>query len=163
MLHLFLFKILGIQNDRDRIAQQRHPREDVDLLEPARARHARVRVREVYSLADGVARSLADFSGQRVHAVAAIGNPQRFFDLLTANGLVVDAVPLPDHAAVSASDLEFDDGRPVLVTEKDAVKCESLKALNVWCVVMDLEFEPRDGEWLESEVVRSLQQAPKNR
>ena len=132
-------------------------------LGPARARHVRVRVREVYSLADHTVLALADFSGRSVHAVAAIGNPARFFDLLSGHGLVVDAVPLPDHARLDASDLEFDDDWPVLITEKDAVKCGALQPANVWCVAMDLEFLPGDGEWLESEVVRTLEQAPENR
>lgn len=66
--------------------------------------------------------SLQTFHGQRVHAVAGIGNPQRFFDSLQACGLVVDGHALPDHHDLSMDDLCFDDDLPVLITAKDAVK-----------------------------------------
>jgi len=118
-------------------------------LGPAGAFHAGVRPVYVYELATGSERSLADFGGQSVHAVAAIGNPGRFFDLLSQYGLIVEPHPLPDHASFDKAGLDFDDGLPVLMTEKDAVKCESSKAGNLWCVVMELEFSSDDGERLE--------------
>src|SRR5262249_46378242 len=58
----------------------------------------------------------------RVHAVAGIGNPQRFFDTLCALGIEVDQRPFPDHHVFVAADFAFADGAPVIVTEKDAVK-----------------------------------------
>jgi tetraacyldisaccharide 4'-kinase len=59
--------------------------------------------------------------GQALHAVAGIGEPQRFFDHLSALGLSFEAHPFPDHHAYSADELAFDGG-VVLTTEKDAVK-----------------------------------------
>lgn len=58
-----------------------------------------------------------------VHAVAGIGNPQRFFDQLGATGLKVIPHAFADHHPFKAEDLAFGDGLPVLMTEKDAVKC----------------------------------------
>ncbi len=97
------------------------------------------------ALADaGVRRPLADFAGQRVHAVAAIGNPQRFFASLQARGIEVVAHPFPDHHAFSVEDFSFDDGLPLLMTEKDAVKCAPFARHAWWSVpvraVLPAEF-----------------------
>lgn len=64
--------------------------------------------------------------GTRVHAVAGIGNPARFFATVRSLGLVVEEHPFPDHHAYCAADLSFADGLPVVMTEKDAVKCAGL-------------------------------------
>lgn len=61
--------------------------------------------------------------GSRVHAVAAIGNPDRFFKTLRTLGLDPVEHPFPDHHPLDARDLTFDDALPVVMTEKDAVKC----------------------------------------
>lgn len=66
--------------------------------------------------------------GRCVHAVAGIGNPQRFFQSLRAIGLEVREHAFDDHYAYTGPDLQFDDGLPVIMTEKDAVKCQSLVA-----------------------------------
>jgi len=69
---------------------------------------------------------LADLSGQRVHAIAGIGNPQRFFNTLREQGIVCIEHPKADHHAFELADVQFDDGFPILMTEKDAVKCRKL-------------------------------------
>lgn len=71
----------------------------------------------------GRPRELASFAGQRVHAVAGIGHPQRFFDLLRAHGIGVVPHAFDDHHAYVAEDFAFGSELPVLMTEKDAVKC----------------------------------------
>lgn len=88
-------------------------------------------------------RALAHFAGQRVNAIAGIGNPQRFFDSLRAHGIEVIEHPLPDHHALSATDLAFDDGLPVLMTEKDAVKCATFATADCWCVPVRAELPPQ--------------------
>ena len=98
-------------------------------------------VTRVYHLGDGRERTLDSFRTTTVHAVAGIGNPQRFFDLLGEAGLDVIPHPLPDHADVGVAELTFDEPGPVLITEKDAVKCAGLGLADVWCVVVDLEFD----------------------
>ena len=79
-------------------------------------------------------RPLEAFAGQRVHAVAAIGNPERFFLGLRAHGIEVLAHPFPDHHAFVAGDFAFADELPVLMTEKDAVKCVGFANARFWCV-----------------------------
>lgn len=86
------------------------------------------------SLEDGTVRPLDAFRGQRVHAVAGIGHPMRFFDELRARGIEVMPHPFPDHHAYAAGDLDFGDGAPVLMTEKDAVKCAAFALPQAWAV-----------------------------
>jgi tetraacyldisaccharide 4'-kinase len=74
-------------------------------------------------LLGGEAKSLQDWSGRKVHAVAGIGNPQRFFAQLERAGLQVLPHAYPDHHAFTPADLAFSDELPVLMTTKDAVKC----------------------------------------
>lgn len=72
-----------------------------------------------------------------VHAVAGIGDPERFFLTLEARGLQVIRHPLADHQALTASELHFDDPYPVLMTEKDAVKCRDFAPEHAYAVRVD--------------------------
>ena len=84
------------------------------------------------------------FAGGRVHAVAGIGHPQRFFDQLTALGITHDPLPFPDHHAYAAGDLPSD-GRPILTTEKDAVKLNALVPAypgDIWVLPVNCFIEP---------------------
>ena len=89
---------------------------------------------QIRALVDGQEKSLADFAGQEVHAVAAIGHPQRFFASLRAQGVEVIEHAFPDHHAFMRSELAFNDDRAVLMTEKDAVKCLSFAQAHWWAV-----------------------------
>lgn len=80
----------------------------------------------------------------RVHAVAAIGNPQRFADTLTAIGLAPTLHSFDDHQTLVLEDLSYGDKLPVIVTAKDAVKLRALPlenqaavSQNIW--VLDIE------------------------
>ena len=79
-------------------------------------------------------RALNDFQGQSVHAIAGIGHPARFFNHLKSLGLNVTEHPYPDHARYNESDFSFSDQNPILMTEKDAVKCKQLSLENAWYV-----------------------------
>ncbi len=79
-------------------------------------------------------------SGQ-VHAVAGIGNPGRFFATLRKLGYAVIEHPFPDHHAFTAQDVAFGDGLPVVMTEKDAVKCRELDAGRLWYLPVSATFE----------------------
>ncbi|MBL0164883.1 MAG: tetraacyldisaccharide 4'-kinase [Xanthomonadales bacterium] len=83
---------------------------------------------------------LAEFSGQRIHAVAGIGNPGRFFDSLRSQGIEVIEHAFADHHALTAADLDFADGLPILMTEKDAVKCASFADSRHWQVPVSAEL-----------------------
>ncbi|MGQ3056333.1 MAG: tetraacyldisaccharide 4'-kinase [Nevskia sp.] len=103
------------------------------------------------ALDSGELRPLSAFSGQTVRAVAGIGHPQRFFDALAAAGLVVIPQPFPDHHRFVAVDLAFGDAAPVLMTEKDAVKCAAFARPGLWC----LPAEAHIGE-ADTALVRKL-------
>jgi tetraacyldisaccharide 4'-kinase len=94
----------------------------------------RVGVTQLRSLRSGETRPLASMSGQQVHVVTAIGNPQAFLQALRDAGLRLDARLLPDHAALTVDDIEFGDALPVLMTEKDAVKCRRFAGARHWAV-----------------------------
>ena len=92
------------------------------------------------ALSDGREQRIANFSGRRVHAVAAIGNPRRFFASLAEHGLDVVPHPFPDHHAFMPADLTFGDDLPVLMTEKDAVKCWAFAQPHWWSVPVRAEL-----------------------
>lgn len=77
----------------------------------------------VVSLRDGSRRALSEYAGREVVAAAAIGNPERFFAMLRSQGLRVEPRALPDHASFTPALAGVGGGKPVLLTEKDAVKC----------------------------------------
>ena len=74
----------------------------------------------------------AAFQGRRVHAVAGIGRPERFFDQLRAMGLDVVPHPFPDHHPFAAADLAFAPGEAKVLTSKDAVKCSAFAPADTW-------------------------------
>jgi len=82
--------------------------------------------RAFVALSDGRELAAAKWPQRRVHAVAGIGNPARFFNTLRALGVDVIEHAFPDHHAFTAADLQFADNLPVIMTEKDAVKCIGL-------------------------------------
>jgi len=82
------------------------------------------------------------FARQQVHAIAAIGNPQRFFNHLRELGMSFAAHPFADHHAFAAADLAFSDKDAVIMTEKDAVKCERFCNENLWALQVDAVAEP---------------------
>ncbi|TKR33413.1 tetraacyldisaccharide 4'-kinase [Luteimonas gilva] len=91
-------------------------------------------------LLGGRARALAGFAGQRVHAVAGIGNPERFFAMLRGHGIAVVPHAFPDHHAYRAEDFAFGSDLPVLMTEKDAVKCAPFATERYFRVPTDAEL-----------------------
>jgi len=98
----------------------------------------------------GTSKPLREFSGQPVHALAGIGNPQRFFAMLRAIGINVIEHPLPDHAKLGIDDISFADDLAVLMTEKDAVKCRDIAGPHHWYVPVNVAFAAGDAEKLRS-------------
>jgi tetraacyldisaccharide 4'-kinase len=82
-----------------------------------------LRLDRAVPIAGGRAQPLSSFAGQRVHAVAGIGDPERFFGALRGMGIAVVPHAFADHHRYVADDFHFGSDLPVLMTEKDAVKC----------------------------------------
>ena len=89
---------------------------------------------EAVALSGARRRPLAEFAGRRVHAIAAIGNPARFFEQLRVAGVDVVEHAFGDHHAFVRNDIDFADDLPVLMTEKDAVKCTGFATDRHWFV-----------------------------
>ncbi|MEM7379448.1 MAG: tetraacyldisaccharide 4'-kinase [Pseudomonadota bacterium] len=83
---------------------------------------------------DADVRSPGAFADVRVHAVAGIAHPEKFFDTLRSHGVAFEPHPFGDHHRFVPSDLQFDDGRDIVMTEKDAVKCRAFAGPNVWAL-----------------------------
>lgn len=96
-----------------------------------------LQMNEAVNLSDQQQRvSLDHWQHQTVHAIAGIGHPQRFFDALREHNIIVIEHVFADHAMYNVSDFQFNDQLPVLMTEKDAVKCLHFKLENAWYVTI---------------------------
>ena len=95
---------------------------------------------------DGSAQcSLDALRGQRVRAVAGIGNPARFHAQLAAAGLRVQMIPVPDHGRVDLGALSRESAVPIVMTEKDAVKYGPVTGCPVWVATLELSVPPEVG------------------
>ena len=90
--------------------------------------------------------AVADFKERQVHAVAGIGHPLRFFAQLRRLGFNVIEHPFPDHHRFTPADIAFDDNKPVIMTQKDAVKCEPFAADRHWYLSVEARPDPVFGE-----------------
>jgi tetraacyldisaccharide 4'-kinase len=78
--------------------------------------------------------------GQTVHVVAGIGNPERAFASVREAGFNVVAHAFADHHVFTAEELHFNDYYPVVMTEKDAVKCAALPLENAFALSVKAEL-----------------------
>lgn len=83
---------------------------------------------------------------QPLVAMAGIGHPQRFFDLLQNLGLQAEQRALADHHAYTLANFDSLHGKTVLMTEKDAVKCQHLGLNNAWFLPVSAELQPVGNE-----------------
>ncbi|MHB9101903.1 MAG: tetraacyldisaccharide 4'-kinase [Sulfuricella sp.] len=89
----------------------------------------------------------ADFGGKKLHAVAGIGNPQRFFAHLRRLGLAFEEHAFPDHCVFRPQDLDYDDADALLMmTEKDAVKCAGFADERYWALAVEAILSPAFGQ-----------------
>ncbi len=95
----------------------------------------RVTLRQLRSVKTGEVRALDTLRGQQVHVVTGIGNPHAFIRALQHMGIKVLPRILPDHALITKNDIHFGDALPVLMTAKDAVKCQLLDLENHYWIV----------------------------
>ena len=104
----------------------------------------------VVNLRTGETRDLASFSGQSIHAIAGIGNPSRFFERLERERITIERHEPGDHASLTVDDLELEDERPVLMTEKDAVRCLTFASDKCWYLPVAAAFEDAENQrWLD--------------
>lgn len=89
---------------------------------------------------------------QRVYAVAGLGNPRRFFTTLDEIGIEHEPLVFPDHHRFMASDFSGPVGRPILMTEKDAVKCRRLGLTDAWYLEVSACLEPS----LQADIISAL-------
>jgi tetraacyldisaccharide 4'-kinase len=102
--------------------------------------------RKVHSLNGKQNWRLSQFSGCKVNAVAGIANPDRFFDLLRQASIEVIATVFPDHHNYRIDDFRsLQKGLPIIMTEKDAVKCGGMTLENTWYLSVDAQM-PYDWE-----------------
>jgi tetraacyldisaccharide 4'-kinase len=105
------------------------------------------------SLAGNQVRSIGDLrSAQKVHAVAGTGNPEGFFSMLEDLGLVVETHPFPDHHPYAKRDFAGMEGGPIVMTEKDAVKCSGMSLDNTWYAPLEASLD----ESFEHKLIESL-------
>jgi len=93
--------------------------------------------------------------GLKVGALAAIGNPKKFFDALVKLGVHIDqTLALPDHAPVRDNDLKTLAVDLILITEKDAVKCSEIEDPRIWVIPMRLELPLEFSHWVQEVITR---------
>ncbi len=86
--------------------------------------------------------STEKFRGLSIHAAAGIGNPERFFAHLSSMGLSFTPHAFPDHHLFKPDDLSFDACDALLLTEKDAVKCDAFADDRYWVLRVDAQVDP---------------------
>lgn len=112
-------------------------------LSPSPVHTMQLRPAHWCNLLTGERRTLAelDFSGAAVvNAISGIGNPERFFTTLRELGIAVRGRAFPDHYAFSAEDLAYVGSKPLLMTAKDAVKCQSFAQPDWWYLSVEADL-----------------------
>jgi tetraacyldisaccharide 4'-kinase len=92
--------------------------------------------------------------GRPVHAVCGLGHPSRFFSTLEGLGLDIERHPFPDHYTFRRKDICFNDDLPVIMTEKDAVKCAPFADARHWYLAVEAELPPLFQEQILSLLAR---------
>ena len=103
------------------------------------------KIRKLRSAKKGTAIDLKDWQAKdkKVYAMCAIGNPQNFITMMESEGFEVESIILPDHESIKNDDCAKLLGKPILITEKDAVKLshEIIKAHNLWVVEIEATMD----------------------
>ncbi len=124
----------GRSRNADLIVANGEPTNDADF-------HMEISVGDAVSVAQpGLQRSLSSFAGQEVDAVAGIGHPERFFHCLQEAGLQARCHAFPDHHEFRPRDMDFRPHRPILMTEKDAVKYKAWFPKDCWYVPVEAKL-----------------------
>lgn len=100
--------------------------------------------------------SLEYFKNKKVHAVAGIGNPERFFALLRQQQIHLIEHVFKDHYFYQPQDIEFHDDLPVIMTEKDAVKCIGFAKEKHWYLPVEASVSDDITKKLETLCVKGF-------
>lgn len=98
------------------------------------------------------------FKDKVVYAIAAIGHPQRFFASLSALGLRFNTRIFPDHHPFKRTDFTDVEQYTLLMTEKDAVKCQMLGLHDAWYLPVHAELSSEKLPPLQIAVLQLLKQ-----
>lgn len=104
-----------------------------------------LQTQEIISVTDFVKK----YAHSKIHALAGIGNPQRFFNSLSVLGLSILPSPKPDHHHYQLEELNFDDDYPIVMTEKDAVKCLAFANDKCWYLEISADLSAGFCDCLE--------------
>lgn len=100
--------------------------------------------------------NIASLNNNTVHAVAAIGHPQRFFKQLKTMGFNVIPHEFPDHYSYRPTDFNFGVDATIIMTTKDAVKCRSFANDRYWCLPVDVQMDERFEAALRASLLQLL-------
>lgn len=102
---------------------------------------------KIYNLSSPELEAVPDyFLGEPIHAVAGIGNPERFFSQLRSFGLSIWPHSFTDHHRFTQKELDFSIESKIIMTEKDAVKCRDFSDYRFWCMPVSAEIDLQLGE-----------------
>jgi tetraacyldisaccharide 4'-kinase len=90
------------------------------------------------------------FLPTQISAIAALGNPKRFFNALQNQGITGKWIALPDHASYTPGFFNEISAQCILITEKDAVKCAAINDERIWVVPMNLNLPDNLVDWVQS-------------
>ncbi|MFC0677717.1 tetraacyldisaccharide 4'-kinase [Lysobacter korlensis] len=121
----------------------------------------RLHAEQIVPLGGGRPQALESLAGRRVHAVAGIGDPERFFSMLRGFGIGVVPHAFADHHAYEPQDFAFGSPLPVLMTEKDAVKIPASRSSGFpieRCFSVPVRAALPEGFWIS--LTERLRQLP---
>ncbi|EDN68131.1 Tetraacyldisaccharide-1-P 4'-kinase [Beggiatoa sp. PS] len=101
-----------------------------------------------------ISQPLSKLVGKTVHAIAGIGYPEKFFNELRDNDLTLHCHTFPDHYYYKNSDIQFNDNLPIIMTEKDAVKCQPIASPKHWY----LPIEAKIADTFKTELLNKLKE-----
>ncbi|MFB0988348.1 MAG: tetraacyldisaccharide 4'-kinase, partial [Gammaproteobacteria bacterium] len=129
-----------------------------EISQLARASRMQLEPRTLVNLVSGEKRPFAGApfnTGNKLQAVSALGNPQRFYALLERLPYQLETFTFPDHHSFTAADFKqqgIDEHQPVVMTEKDAVKCRQFAKNNFWYLSVEVNLESQFVERLIEDI-----------
>lgn len=100
----------------------------------------RIKPIQMNQISGNITKSIETFKNATVHAIAGTGNPDRFFEALREQGLKIIEHPFDDHHNFTSSEINFRDRKAVIMTEKDAVKCQDIADENHWYLSIEAKL-----------------------